>query len=354
MSEMMEFIADSAKKIFRDQVTQELNESVESGAFPEELWQVLAESGMLSIGVPEELGGVGGDTEDALAVLHLAGKHVAPAPILETLGAAWTLAEFGKEAEPVPMSFVIGDFLTEEGSPLKLENVPWGRAAAKVIMAGTINGKPGVGLLSTDEVQVEKNKNLAGEPLDHLLISNPVIDLIGEGEKAEQATARLFEIGAAGRSAMMAGAIEHVLDLCVFYAKERQQFGRPLTRFQAIQHHIAAIAGEAAAVLGALSGSNDAISRGTGSDEVAMAKIRISEAAGTVSSRAHQLHAAIGMTYEHELHLSTRRLWTWREEYGNETYWANVLAERYLTKEESLWESITKTKRGNVHAGSVV
>src|SRR5690606_11217754 len=178
MSEMLEFIADSAKKIFRDQVTKELNESVESGAFPEELWQVLTESGMLSIGVPEELGGVGGDVEDALAVLHLAGKHTAPAPILETLGAAWTLAEIGKEDEPVPMSFVIGEFLAEKGTPLRLEHVPWGRAATKVIMAGTINGKPAIGQLSTDGIQVEENQNLAGEPLDHLLISNPVIDII--------------------------------------------------------------------------------------------------------------------------------------------------------------------------------
>ena len=354
MSEMLEFIADSAKKIFKDQVNKDLNASVESGAFPEGLWKVLADSGMLSLGIPEEMGGVGGDIEDALAVLRLAGKHTAPAPLLETLASAWMLAEFGEEFEPVPMSFVIGNFLIEEGTPLKLQNVPWGRFASRILVAGTINGTPGIGHLSTDGIEIEENKNLAGEPLDHLLIMEPVIKIIGEGQEAEKATERLLEIGAAGRSAMMAGAIEHILELCVFYAKERQQFGRSLTRFQAVQHHIAEIAGKAAAVQGALNGSNDALNSRTGSDEVAMAKICISEAAGTVSSKAHQLHAAIGMTYEHELHLSTRRLWTWREEYGNETYWADVLATRYLKKKETLWESITNAKRGNVHAGSAV
>ena len=50
--------------------------------------------------------------------------------------------------------------------------------------------------------------------------------------------------------------------------------------------------------------------------------MRVGEAAGTGAAIAHQVHGAMGFTYEHTLHHATRRLWAWREEFGNETYWA--------------------------------
>ena len=46
------------------------------------------------------------------------------------------------------------------------------------------------------------------------------------------------------------------------------------------------------------------------------------------------------------------RLWAWREEYGNESYWARILAKSYLENNEPLWKFITKEKRGNLHVGS--
>ena len=73
-----------------------------------------------------------------------------------------------------------------------------------------------------------------------------------------------------------------------------------------------------------------------------MAKIRVNEAAGEVSRMAHQVLAAIGFTYEHTLHHSTRRLWSWRDEFGTEADWENVITEELLRlKENGLWSMIT-------------
>jgi acyl-CoA dehydrogenase len=54
---------------------------------------------------------------------------------------------------------------------------------------------------------------------------------------------------------------------------------------------------------------------------VAVAKARAGEAAGKVAEVVHQVHGAMGFTQEHPLHFATRRLWSWRDEFGNEAYW---------------------------------
>src|SRR5258706_417305 len=61
---------------------------------------------------------------------------------------------------------------------------------------------------------------------------------------------------------------------------------------------------------------------------VAAAKVRTATAASEGARLAHQIHGAIGVTYEHQLHNLTTRLWSWRDEYGSEAFWARVLGAR--------------------------
>jgi len=57
---------------------------------------------------------------------------------------------------------------------------------------------------------------------------------------------------------------------------------------------------------------------------------------------AHEVHGAIGFTYEHALHFATRRLWAWRAEFGDETHWARVLGEGVLARgADALWADVT-------------
>jgi acyl-CoA dehydrogenase len=73
--------------------------------------------------------------------------------------------------------------------------------------------------------------------------------------------------------------------------------------------------------------------------DVAAAKVVASEAATTASRAAHQVHGAIGMTKEYELGQLTRRLWSWRQEFGSEQHWSRELA-RELGGADAMWPRI--------------
>ena len=114
----------------------------------------------------------------------------------------------------------------------------------------------------------------------------------------------------------MAGAMERALDTAVTYAGERKQFGRPIGKFQAVQQNLAVLAGQMAAPAPRPMPAIEALSRDDPDREflIAIAKTRVGDAATLASEIAHQVHGAIGFTKEYSLQLSTRRLWSWREE----------------------------------------
>lgn len=128
------------------------------------------------------------------------------------------------------------------------------------------------------------------------------------------------EAAAALTSARMAGACQRVLEMTIAHVTTRSQFGRPLSAFQAIQHHVAVMAEEvAAATLATAIGL-----RGPGfaPETSAIARIRCAEAAETVAALAHQIHGAIGATAEHDLHLWTAELRQLQRRQGLTSDWA--------------------------------
>jgi acyl-CoA dehydrogenase len=86
-----------------------------------------------------------------------------------------------------------------------------------------------------------------------------------------------------------------------------------------LAENVAASGVAAAAAVEAAAGTGDL------AFAVAAAKSRVGEAAGKVAEIAHQVHGAIGFTHEHRLHHLTRRLWSWRDEYGVESEWSSEL-----------------------------
>jgi acyl-CoA dehydrogenase len=76
---------------------------------------------------------------------------------------------------------------------------------------------------------------------------------------------------------------------------------------------------------------------------VAVAKARVGEAAGKGAEIAHQVHGAMGFTREHNLHYCTRRLWSWRDEFGNETLWQARLGREVARQgADALWPMLTR------------
>ena len=296
---------DSAMRLFGDHVSPQLLLAAQSGAWPGALWDAVNKAGYLDV----LAGGTGGMVE-AVAILRAAGHHAAPIPLPETMLARWICAAGRGDAPDGPLAIAFG-----EGDP-----APWGRNAAALV----ILGEESAALLRCERTFWDNGANLAGEPRDRLTGFDPHAPVrLADAPDADL----VFGIGALMRAAQMAGAMEAALGFTTRYANDRVQFGRPIGRFQAIQHQLALLAEEAAATLVAAESAAVKVAEARPSAEFALAaaKIRAGEAAGRVAEIAHQVHGAIGFTEEHSLHYLTRRLWSWRDEFGDEAYWAGWL-----------------------------
>jgi acyl-CoA dehydrogenase len=352
MSEMQELIKDTTSKLMERYSSKEVVNDSENGQWASELWDHLDEYGMMTVAIPEELGGNGGDYSDAFSILRLAGKHSAPIPIAETYLANWLISSLGEavsteiitlavQKELNPFQFVKnGTGWVVTG---KARNVPYARFAEKLLVLGESSDGPVLSLISLNAAKIVHSQNLAGEARDEVIFDKVFIDSCKViTVNADEMNKKILYGGALTRIIMMAGALENILELTLNYTTERSQFGRPINRFQAVQHQIAQLAGETAAATVAANCAGDSYGYKGYTREIALAKIRVNEAAGKVCQLAHQVLAAIGFTYEHTLHHSTRRLWSWRDEFGTETDWENVVTEELVTLQENgLWSMIT-------------
>ena len=316
---------DSAMRLFGDHVTPKLLGAAEAGEWPEALWEAVAEAGYLDV-----LAGGPGSMVEAVAILRAAGHHAAPIPLPETMLARWLCAAAGIDAPEGRLSVAVAE-------PGEAAVVPWGATAAAVAI---VSG-PSLRLAGRDQLRLEPGASLAGEPRD-------LLHTTGEGPSVPLPNAVSADlvrgIGALMRAAQMAGAMEAALDFATRYANDRVQFGRPIGKFQAIQQQLALLAEEAAASLVAVESAALAVAEALPSAEFAIpaAKIRAGEAVAAVTDIAHQVHGAIGFTEEHSLHYLTRRLWSWRDEFGDEAYWAGLLGRRIAASGGAgLWSLIT-------------
>ena len=376
MSELGSLLADTVTRLFTDLVTKELIESAEKGVWPEKLWRALEEGGLTLPLVAESAGGAGLTWLDAHVVVRAAGRYTVPAPLAETVVAGALLSRAGLDVPLGPLTLAPVRrretlTLARSGTAWKVSGtatrVPWGRAAGHVVTVAEVDGAPIVALIATRGARITDDKNLALEPRDTLVFENAPVVAAAPARGIPHDAVRLY--GAMARAAQMAGALDSILDQGVRYATERKQFGRPIGNFQAIQHYLAVVAGHVAASGLAAETAFRAADRGEAADragaeragaaeragearepassndpsfEIAVAKIRVGEAAGVAAGLVHQVHGAIGFTYEHSLHFATRRLWSWRAEFGSESGWAVELGRRVAARgADNLWCDLT-------------
>jgi acyl-CoA dehydrogenase len=300
MSEVRTLLAESAAELFRRHCPSE----VIAGGWSAELWQVVERAELTEGATVAELG----------EVVRVAAQYAAPIPLGEDALARLLLARAGLDAPAGPLT--VADFY--DG---RAERVPFAGIATGIVAVGL----EGVALLQPGTYRVSEGVNLAGEPRD--TVEADPFAVVGQG-------VILRRWGALLRSVQMAGALERVLQLTVRHADDRHQFGQPLRRFQAVAHQLAELAGEVAAARAAA----DAAAEDPEIWKIAAAKVRCGEAAGRAATIAHQVHGALGFTDEHVLHHFTRRLWSWRDEFGTEEEWASVLGGLLR---ENLWETLT-------------
>ncbi|PSO13103.1 acyl-CoA dehydrogenase [Sphingobium sp. AEW4] len=221
-----------------------------------------------------------------------------------------------------------------------LKNVPWGRYADAVLAIAEEEGEARLVLLPASK-SVEAGQNLAGEPRDQLRFD--AVSILASAP-LPLPVARIRAMAAGLRAAMMAGALERILELTVTYAKDRVQFGKPIGKFQAIQQQIAILANHTAASVMAVERAIALVEDEDGGKLAAIAKVRVGEGSNDGVRIAHQVHGAMGFTHEHILHHFTRRLWAWRDEQGSEAHWAYRLGEDAIAGgADALWTFVGET-----------
>lgn len=302
-------------------------------------WTTLSEAGYPLLLVPEAQGGVGGDWGDAFAVLRAAGAAPLAQPLGEAMIAAHLLAKAG---QPLPTglctigngggSIVRGRFTGWAAA------LPWGRVASQVLATVDSGGDTPVMLLLANGAALTPGTSPAGEPRDRLdWVDAPALDL-------GFADHNLF--GAFIRIAQSAGALETALALAVEHVNSRIQFGKALSKLQAVQQELAILASEAAAAGLAGAAAAEALDRGGGAFEVMAARLRTNMAIHRSVGIAHQVHGAIGFTRDYPLHPLTRRLMGWRSDYGGDK-WAERLGALALREGGGgLWAEITRLGDG--------
>lgn len=344
MSEIRQDLIDTIDKLCEDVASRELRAAADGGEWPAMLWRALEDVGLVRSLLPEAAGGAGLGFADAMAALRRTAAYALPVPLAETMVAGRLLMAAGLQVPDGPLTIAPvqhTDRLTLSADGRlsgKARRVPWGQTCEHVVVVASAPGEERVALLAPPAPQKIEH-NLAREPrvtlqFDHqpVACSAPLPD----------ACERLWLEGALVRSVQMTGALERILSYSLHYANERVQFGKPIAKFQAIQHMLAVLAGHVAASSAVTDAAIEASVQAPNAFSIAVAKSRVGEAAGKGAEIGHQVHGAMGYTREHVLHYSTRRLWAWREEFGNESHWQVRIGRQAAARgADALWPMLT-------------
>ena len=324
-------VAETAARIFADladpQSINRAKDGAKDGSWKVPLWRALAEAGLPLAWVPDNLGGSGASFADGFAVLGAAGRFALAVPLAETLIAGWLLARAGLPSPAGAMTVAPARPL--DRITLGKDGVLSGRALGIPFAADTqhiaVLADDIVALVATKDCRVDEGHTPAGDASN--VVTFERVKPLASAPATLDRTA-LMLMGAAVRSVQTAGALEAILSLSVAYANERVAFERPIGKFQAVQQNLARLAGEVAAALAVSGSAADTIAQGHDDAlflEAASAKIRCAEAATEGAAIAHQVFGAIGFTNEHILHRFTLRMLAWRDDFGNESWWAAEL-----------------------------
>lgn len=291
------------------------------------LWKSLADLGLAGLLVPEERGGQGASAREAAVVLEELGRTVAPAPFLTSAVVATTLLlESGSDllaavacgertaALTVPWSIAPEDDIPRlrgDGGVLAgtVTSVA-GALEADLLLVPVVNGDDALGIHAVDVadavvtplVSLDMTRQLADVTLDGA-VSTPVLD------DAAHVVRRALDAGAALLASEQVGVARWCLETTLAYVKVRRQFGRPVGGFQAIKHRLADLYTGMESATAAARYAAATLAEGDPDVAVAASTAQAFNAdlAVLAAEEAVQLHAGIGMTWEHSAHLYLKR-----------------------------------------------
>jgi alkylation response protein AidB-like acyl-CoA dehydrogenase len=316
------FSFSAEQDAFRAEARRFLSERVDlraqialPGAHDPALWKEMASLGWFGVIIPAEYGGLGLGFVDVCVLLEETGRVLLPGPFMSTLiGGTVPVLLCGTDAQKerllprIASGEDIAAFADVEDDQVEGTHISGERELAHA--AGVVDWLVVAPSSSLPLVAPKGSFTTTQTETADLTRPRFHVRFDGDGERMEKADLTGFSIrGAVATAAEMVGAARGALDMAVTYAKDRQQFDRPIGSFQAIKH-------KAADMLRALEAArlivyNAAVAIDAGSPDAAVASSMAKAAAGDALSRCAaeniQIHGGIGVTWEHDAHLYYRR-----------------------------------------------
>lgn len=296
-------------------------------AFDAAAWRHLEDAGLTRLSCTPDSGA--GPAETAVVLRSLA-RHAVTVPVAETdVLAGWLAARAGLVVpESGPLTVAAG-----------LDAVPYAGEAAAIVVALPDGDRLRVAVRTPAQFVITKGHNAGGEPRDTL-----AADLDDDAFVSLDAAGELIRRGAWARCVQTIGALDAAVEFAVTHTREREQFGRPLSAFQAVQHTLATMAGEverarAATDLAVAAAADHGFDSEQADYAVTVAKVTLGQVVPSVVTAAHQLHGAIGVTIEHRLWLATMRARSWIGEFGDTAHYAQRLGRLALSATDP-WDII--------------
>jgi len=352
-----DFLTEKCSKKFLKQM-----EECETG-YSKDLWQEMAELGWMGLAFPGKYGGGDMSFLDLAVLLEEMGRACLPGPFFSSvvLGGL-SILDIGNEEqkqeylpELIRGERILTLALTEPGyhnydassvtaeatrddsnyviSGTKLF-VPDAHIADYLLCVARTKPRNGITVFLTDAkspgTKCTVLKTIAGDKLCEVVFDQvpvPKANILGRLNQGWSAVQKTIQRAAVGKCCEMVGNIQRVLEMTVDYAKERKQFDHPIGSFQVIQHYCADMATD---VDGARLSTYKAawmLSEGLPcTKEVAIAKAWMGGACQRVFALAHQIHGAIGVTIEHDLHYYTRRAKAAELTFGDVDFYREIMA----------------------------
>ena len=352
-----DFLADKCSKKFVKQM-----EESETG-YSKDLWQEMAELGWMGLAFPGKYGGGDMSFLDLAVLLEEMGRACLPGPFFSTvvLGGL-SILDVGSEEqkqEYLP-KLIRGEkiftlALTEPGyhnydaSSVRVEAtcddgnyvingakmfVPDAHIADYLLCVARTKPRSGITMFLADArnpgIKYAVLETIAGDKLCEVVFDQmpvPKANILGRLNQGRSAVQKIIQRAAVGKCCEMVGNVQRVLEMTVDYAKERKQFDRPIGSFQVIQHYCADMATDVDSARFSTYQAAWMLSEGLPcTKEVAIAKAWIGEASQRVFALAHQIHGAIGVTIEHDLHYYTRRAKAADLAFGDADFYREIVA----------------------------
>jgi alkylation response protein AidB-like acyl-CoA dehydrogenase len=307
--------AEAIESILHDQFTPAAIRAIEEGRDARPAWNVLAEAGFLELLTDEDAGGAGLTLSELFPVVLTIGRHATPVPLAQTIVARALLARAAAKA-PAGMITLAQSCRRERDGTLTCEYTPFG-ALADYVLAGV---EGGLVLLDCSAAQRVPSGVYRSQCATLHWPANYRSGMLYGPTAADVQT-----WGAALHAALIAGAATRVGEMTLEYCQCRSQFGRPIGKYQVIQHQLSVMIEHIAAMTVAAQIAFVGEHLQPARLSVAIGKARASEAVQLVAASAHGLQGAIGITEEYDLQLYSRRLHEWRGAHGAEEYWNGVV-----------------------------